>query len=123
METIHFARELRNNMTDAEKKLWHHLKQRQIYGHKFRRQHPVGNYIADFVCLEKGLIIELDGGQHNENINADKIRTEFLNKQGFKVLRFWNNEVLKNIDGVKQVIAEELLNHPHPNLPPGRGKE
>ncbi len=122
MENIHFVRQLRSNMTDAERKLWRHLRQKQIYGYKFRRQHPIGKYIVDFVCVENGLVVELDGGQHSEQIIADSSRTEFLMKRGCKVLRFWNNEVLNNIEGVKQIIAEELLNYPHPNPPPERGR-
>ena len=103
------ARELRNNPTDAERALWQQLRRRQIGGYKFRRQHPLGNYIVDFFCVEKGLIIELDGGQHQERIAYDNIRTEWLASQGFRVLRFWNNQVLEEIEAVKQVIHEALM--------------
>ena len=78
---------------------------------KFRRQHPIGKFIVDFVCIETNLIIELDGGQHNEEaaMNADKERTKWLENQGFNVLRFWNNDVLKNLDGVTEVIWNALI--------------
>lgn len=104
------ARSLRSNMTDAEQKIWQKLKQRQINNHKFRRQHIIGNYIVDFVCLEKNLIIEIDGGQHNEEI--DKNRSSYLENEGFRILRFWNNEVFSNMDGVLETIETEL------NAPP-----
>ena len=102
-----YARQLRKNPTDAEQKLWFSINQRQLSGHKFRRQQVVDNlYIVDFVCLEKRLIIELDGGQHTPE--SDKERTDYLNAQNFEVLRFWNNEVLENIDGVLMVIRHKL---------------
>lgn len=116
------ARHLRKNLTDAEKHLWRHLRLRQIEGHKFRRQHPLGNYIADFVCIEGKLIVEVDGGQHAERLADDAMRTACLEVQGFRVLRFWNNEVLGNIEGVVERVREALLD-PHPSLPPVRGKE
>jgi len=102
------ARELRKNPTDAERKLWSHLRRRQIGGHKFRRQLPLGPYFVDFVCLEKKLVVEVDGGQHNEQGDYDVKRTEWLEAQRFRVLRFWNNEVLKEIEIVKEVIEEAL---------------
>ncbi|NBV07075.1 MAG: single-stranded-DNA-specific exonuclease RecJ [Proteobacteria bacterium] len=104
------AKELRDNQTDAEGLLWFYLKNKQLDGHKFRRQQPFGNYIVDFVCLEKKLIIELDGSQHNEDkkIKYDAKRTEFLQQQGYKVLRFWNHEIFKNINDVLDVIFFEL---------------
>jgi adenine-specific DNA-methyltransferase len=102
------ARELRKNPTDAEKALWKHLRLRQLGGYKFRRQQPLGPYIVDFVCSEKRLIVELDGGQHAEQVAYDEARTAWLEAQGFRILRFWNNDVLKEIDAVKEVIAKEL---------------
>lgn len=93
-------------MTVAESHLWQCLRARQIHGLKFRRQHPVGKYILDFACVEAGLAIEVDGGQHNEMQIHDNQRTAWLEAQGWKVLRFWNNEVLQNIEGVLM----ELLN-------------
>ena len=103
---IVFARELRKNSTIAERKLWHMLRSRNFLDLKFRRQEPVADYIVDFICYEKKLIIELDGGQHNEFSEKDIPRTDALEKEGYKVLRFWNNEVISNIEGVLTVIKE-----------------
>ena len=94
------ARELRKNMTDAERQLWNHLRNRQLGGLKFRRQHPIGKYVVDFVCFEKKIVIEVDGSQHLENRIYDAERTEWLEKQGFKVIRVWNNDVLNEIEAV-----------------------
>lgn len=102
------ARELRSNMTDAEHLLWQRLRQRQLHGHKFRRQMPIGPYIADFVCLEARLIVELDGSQHQEQHGYDQQRDDWLQQQGFQILRFWNNDVFNNIEGVLTVILERL---------------
>ena len=102
------ARQLRKNLTDAEQHLWQHIRKRQLFGCKFRRQVPLGNYIADFVCLEKRLIVEVDGGQHAVQRDYDSNRTEWLESQGFKVVRFWNHAVLKNVDEVKEVIVSYL---------------
>ena len=115
-ETLAKARRLRGEMTDAERKLWSVLRKRQIEGAKFRRQQPIGPFVADFVCQEQRLIIEADGGQHAENL-ADARRTEFLEGVGYRVLRFWNNDILNNLDGVAQVIANELST-PHPAQAP-----
>lgn len=89
-----------------ERKLWNIIKNRQFFGFRFRRQFPIGQYIVDFICREKKIIIELDGGQHNEiqNIDYDKKRTEYLISQSYKVVRFWNNEIDKNIDGVYEKL-------------------
>ena len=95
-----FSRTLRHEMTDAEQRLWRHLRMHQMAGVKFRRQHPVEGYILDFACIELMLAIELDGGQHADAIEADTIRTQALNQAGWKVLRFWNNDVLTNTEGV-----------------------
>lgn len=116
-----FARQLRSEMTVAESHLWRRLRARQIHGLKFRRQHPVGNYILDFACIDAKLAIEVDGGQHNDMSINDGQRTAWLETQGWKVLRFWNNEILQNIEGVLAEVLNAL--HPHPNLPPFRGKE
>jgi len=102
------SRDLRKNLTDAEKKLWQKLRNKQIYDHKFRRQFVLGNYIVDFICLDKRLIIEVDGGQHMDNVNYDLQRDEWLKSQNFKVLRFWNNQVLNEIDSVLQDIVKNL---------------
>jgi len=102
------SRDLRKNLTDAEQKLWQKLRMKQINGNKFRRQFVLGNYIVDFICLNKRLIIEVDGGQHMDNVSYDLKRDEWLKKQNFKVLRFWNNQVLNEIDSVLEVIVKNL---------------
>lgn len=102
------AKELRNNPTEAERILWQHLRLRQFGGYKFRRQQPLGNYIVDFVCLGKRLVVEVDGGQHNSQHSYDEQRDAWLEQQGFRVLRFWNNEVLQNVEGVKGAIWQAL---------------
>ena len=91
-------------MSEAEHALWHQLRDRQIHGLKFRRQHPFGNYILDFVCLEIKLVIEVDGGQHGEQAGYDENRTQTLQTAGFRVLRFWNNQVLEDIESVREKI-------------------
>ena len=118
------ARMLRRTQTEAEKRVWRHLRNRGLAGRKFRRQYPIGPYIADFVCLEQRLIIEADGGQHMEQVAEDKRRTEFIESQGFKVLRLWNNEVLEDIDAVLNVILSELMAPSSPALlPEGEGRK
>jgi very-short-patch-repair endonuclease len=107
-------------MTDAEQKLWHNIRRRQINNCRFRRQQIIDLYIVDFVCLENRLIIEVDGSQHNEDV--DKKRTKYLEGQGFKIVRFWNNDVLQNIESVLQRIYELTLTNPPSNLPPQGGK-
>ena len=98
------ARQLRNNPTDAERALWNILRGRQVSGCRFRRQAPIGPYIVDFVCFDYRLIIEVDGGQHMEQANYDAGRTEWLKSKGFKVIRFWNNQVLEETDTVREAI-------------------
>lgn len=124
------ARELRKAMTDAERRLWGRLRNEQL-GARFRRQAPIGPYIVDFVCFAQRLVIECDGGQHAEAVNMaqDRERTSFLEGAGFRVLRFWNNEVLANVEGVMERIVEALAQGgqlssctPHPNPPPQRGE-
>ena len=95
-------------MTEAERILWQQLRKRQLLGFKFRRQHPMGRYIIDFACTDAQLVIEVDGGQHSEQRDYDATRTDWLNNQGYTVLRFWNNEILANMEGVKEVILREL---------------
>jgi very-short-patch-repair endonuclease len=102
------ARELRKNLTDSEGLLWKHLRLRQIGGYKFRRQHPIGNYIVDFVCLEKRLIVEVDGSQHTEQSSYDSERDAWLNSQGYRVLRFWNNQIFNELDAVKERISKKI---------------
>jgi len=101
------SRKLRVDQTDAERALWSKLRSRRLDGHKFVRQEPVGQYICDFVCREKRIVDELDGGQHAES-DRDKIRDEFLVARGYRVLRFWNNDVLSNMNGVLLTIQSEL---------------
>ncbi len=101
-------RQLRRCLTDAESRLWSHLRARQLRGVKFRRQQPLGPYIVDFCSLDPKLVIEIDGGQHAEEIERDAIRTTALEQMGYRVIRFWNNEVLQNIEGVCQRIAEAI---------------
>ena len=101
------ARDLRKNMTDAERALWRLLRQRQLRGLRFRRQVPIDRYIVDFACLEARLIIEADGGQHWES-RSDQTRDAYLRSQGFRVLRLWNNDILANPDGVYHIIMETV---------------
>ena len=101
------ARSLRSNQTEAEKLLWSKLRNRQFMNLKFRRQVAIENYVADFVCFERGLIIELDGGQHNENA-ADRDRSDVLESKGFIVKRYWNNDVMNNMEGVLCDLTDTL---------------
>jgi very-short-patch-repair endonuclease len=103
------ARQLRQNMTEAERTLWHRIRSRQLSNTKFRRQFIVGTYIVDFICLEHRLIIEIDGGQHAQNKSYDDSRSEYLSQQGFMVLRFWNHEVLSDMEAVLEVILNNLV--------------
>ena len=103
------AKALRNNMTDAEQMLWQRLRDRRLGGHKFRRQVTIDPFIVDFLCIQHRLIVEVDGGQHAEQIEHDVARTAWLETQGYRVLRFWNNEVLGNRDGVTQVILNSVM--------------
>ena len=98
------ARRLRRGQTNAESKLWRCLRNRQLDGAKFRRQTPIGRYVVDFFCEEESLIVELDGGQHAIEIEADQARTYWLETHGYRVIRFWNNEVLENLEGVLERI-------------------
>jgi len=118
--SISTVRSLRKRSTDTERLLWSKLRARQIEECKFRRQAPIGKYIVDFVCHEKRLIIEVDGGQHAESIEADQIRDQWLGEQGYKVLRFWNNEILTNIEGVLEVISDNCKFPPPLNPLPSR---
>jgi very-short-patch-repair endonuclease len=117
------ARSLRQSMTEAERRLWQILRSHQMTGYKFRRQVPIGRYIADFVCHEARLIVEIDGGQHDRSSPQEAERSGFLEKEGYRILRFWNNEVLANPDGVHQTIADELgrITPTHPSAMMGEG--
>ena len=107
------ARNLRKTPTRTESLLWRHLRLKQVQGFKFRRQAQIGNYIVDFVCFENKLVIEVDGGQHASKLN-DKERERWLKKRGFKVIRFWNNDVLKDIESVLRSVWEEISISPSP---------
>jgi len=110
----HFtAKALRKDFTDTERLLWKYLRAKQMEGCKFRRQEPIGSYIVEFVCQEKRIIIEVDGGQHSVEREKDNKRDTWLEGQGYKVLRFWNDEVLTNTKGILEVIRD-YLNHPPP---------
>ena len=115
------AKTLRKNQTEAEKIIWRQLRSKGLSGLKFRRQQPIGDYIVDFVCLEKKLIIEVDGGQHAESENDQK-RDAWLQSEGYTVLRFWNNDVLGNVEGVMEMIYRNC-GAPSPQSPPLKGGE
>ena len=117
--TVGRAQHLRRQMTDAELALWSHLRRRQLHGLQFRKQVPIGSYVADFACLAINLVIEVDGGQHSWRATADLKRTKWFEARGYRVLRFWNNDVLSNIEGVLAVI-EGSLHSPPPR--PGEGE-
>ncbi len=122
------ARRLRREQTEAEKRLWAALRARQLHGHKFRRQFVIGSVIVDFCCFEDRMIVEIDGGQHAEHTAADQSRSAFLRSRGFCVLRFWNNEVLQNLNGVLEQINQAFTRRhqtkpsPEPS-PSGRGSK
>jgi very-short-patch-repair endonuclease len=110
--TVARAKYLRKNSTDAERLLWRELRSRQLAGHKFRRQQPLGRFIVDFVCLEERLVVEVDGGQHRDATHSkyDAERDAWLAKEGFRVLRFWDHQVLREIEAVKATIWRALGN-------------
>ncbi|MFN3676698.1 MAG: DUF559 domain-containing protein [Sphingomonas pseudosanguinis] len=116
------ARELRLNPTDAERRLWRALSRRQIAGVRFNRQVPVGPYIADFAARSEKLIVEVDGGQHDDRATYDEERTRYLEAQGWHVIRFWNNDVLGNLEGVVATIERALAEKPSPQSPPACGR-
>ncbi len=101
-------RNLRRNQTMAEEQLWERLRNGRLKGHKFRRQVPLGRFIVDFSCYDARLVIEVDGGQHAGRMEEDAARTQWLEERGFRVLRFWNNEVQENLEGILSRILEEL---------------
>jgi very-short-patch-repair endonuclease len=118
-DLLPYAKRLRRDQTEAERKLWSALRGRRLGAWKFKRQEQIGNYIVDFVCFGARLIVEADGSQHAESA-ADERRDAWLNAQGFRVLRFWNNEILTNFDGVLTAISAALP--PLPNPSPARGE-
>lgn len=126
MSLLDNAKILRRNLTDVEQRLWYHLRAHRFMGRKFKRQKPIGHYVVDFVCLEKKLIIELDGGQHAENVEYDRERDSWLRNEGYTVLRFWNNELMNGMEGVLERIRLALIHEtlsPSPSPVNGRGEE
>ena len=111
------ARSLRRNSTDAEIILWQHLRGRRLLGYKFRRQAPVGKCIVDFLCEDQAIVIEVDGGQHMERESYDQTRTDWLEANGFRVLRFWNNDVMRNTDAVLERLLSLSQKHPPAKKP------
>ncbi|MDH4612234.1 DUF559 domain-containing protein [Pseudomonas sp. BN102] len=119
MERLEFAKQLRTGQTEAEQLLWRYLRAKRMQGLKFRRQKPLGPYIVDFICQERMLVVELDGGQHLES-EADGVRDAWLTRRGFRVLRFWNHEVLQQTEAVLDVIwLASLEAFPESPLSPG----
>lgn len=120
------AKTLRSNQTKVEERLWYHLRAHRFMGLKFKRQKPMGPYIVDFVCVERRLIIELDGGQHAEQTSYDQQRDAWLRNQGYTVLRFWNNDVMRELEGVLEEVRSALSTNvalsPSPSPINGRGK-
>jgi len=127
MKPHDFARKLRQEQTDAENLLWSHLRAYRLSGLKFRRQQPIGVYVVDFFCPEKKLIVELDGGHHQERVDYDSNRDAWLKSEGYTVLRYWNNEVMGNLEGVLEDVGRvagvfvEAPPSPQPLSPQGRG--
>ena len=121
MEQRKFAKHLRSSMTESENRLWRHLRARRLNGEKFRRQQPIGPYVVDFVHFGSRLIVEADGGQHNE-APEDARRDAWLHAHGFKVIRFWNNEIMSNLDGVLETIMVALQETPSPPAPLPQGE-
>ena len=120
-KNLNLAKKLRSNMTKEEVKLWNILRAKRFYGYKFKRQVLIGNYIVDFLCPDKKLVIEVDGGQHNSlnDRNKDVERTKYIESQGYTLIRFWNNDVWNNIDGVCEEIKKVLeVPSPSTSLPP-----
>lgn len=116
------ARRLRQNQTNVEKTLWGFLRDRRFLGFKFRRQHPIGKYVVDFCCLKQKVVIELDGGQHAQRRAYDSARTNDIEKEGFRIVRFWNNQIMENPQGALENLAF-LLKSPHLDpLPDGERK-
>ncbi len=124
--SVERARNLRKSMTKAETLLWSRLRNRGLEGFRFRRQHPIGNYVVDFVCEGERLVVELDGGQHATRNLANEARTHWLQQQGYRVIRFWNNDVLQNLEGVLAMLQAALPRGPSParftRRPPPKGR-
>ena len=120
-KTLERAKTLRQEQTDAEGLLWHYLCRKQLAGYKFRRQQPIGPYIVDFVCMSGKLVIELDGGQHGERHVFDERRDDYLRDKGYRILRFWNNEVFQSCMDVLETVYQALA-APHRINPRWRGR-
>ena len=115
---LNYAKTLRSHQTDAEQRLWYHLRAHRFLDFKFKRQKPIGNYIVDFVCLEQKLIVELDGGQHGGQMQYDQVRDAWLRGQGYRVLRFWNHDVMQQLESVLESILIALASKsPSPPAP------
>jgi very-short-patch-repair endonuclease len=125
-KTLAYAKDLRRAMTDAEARLWYHLRAHRFFGLKFKRQKPLGPYIVDFVCMEHRLVVELDGSQHVEGARYDEARDAWLASQGFKVLRFWNDEALRGteavLESIRLAVSPDTLS-PSPSPASGRGEK
>ena len=121
-DEIETARNLRKNQTDAEKKLWLFLRNRQLTGLKFRRQFPIKNCVVDFCCFEEKLVIEVDGGQHSVATHQDQERTSVIEKEGYRILRFWNHDVLQNIESVL-ISIKKAIKSPSPQPSPSRERK
>ena len=115
------AQWLRREQTDSERRLWEKLRDRQMQGLKFRRQHPIGSYIVDFCCPERKVVVEVDGGQHTVQVSKDGDREAYLAEQGYSVLRFWNHDVLSHPDSVLEQISE-AVKKPSPQPSPWKGE-
>ncbi len=115
------ARELQRSQTEAERVFWNHVRGRRLSGFKLRRQHPIVPFVVDFVCLDRRLIIELDGGQHAEDVEEDQKGSVFLESQGYRILRFWNTEVFEKMEGVLQTVLT-VLNEASPSPRPSPPK-
>ena len=126
---LNHAKALRTNQTEAEQRLWYHLRAHRFMGLKFKRQKPMGRYIVDFVCVERRLIIELDGGQHAGQVADDQQRDAWLHNKGYTVLRFWNNEIMQQLEAVLEQIrhtislSPSISLSPNPSPPSGRGEK
>jgi very-short-patch-repair endonuclease len=119
-KSTEFARQLRENSTDAERLFWSRVRGHRLRGYKFKRQYPIGTFIVDFACIEEKLVVELDGGQHAGS-ERDRQRDTRLIEEGYRVLRFWNNDVLSNIEGVVQTVIKNLRPSPQPSPTTGEG--
>ena len=124
MNLLDQAKHLRTHQTEAERRLWYHLRAHRFLGLKFKRQQPIGHYIVDFICREHWLIAEVDGGQHAVQTEYDHQRDTYLRDQGYRVLRFWNHEVMHQLDGVLERIRLAVLSRsPSPPAPPPQAGE